>query len=120
MEYTERKSATHYIFPFKADEILSNGMAEIPEIIGDLNRITVCKGNPLLNVIESLFYNHQALKIDLPLFLPVLISQKRAIGLDAESSELFFIVFKKKICDIALQAKNNLTIHFRNGYIRNK
>lgn len=105
LEYTERKSATHYILPFKADEILSNGMAEIPEIIGDLNRITVCKGNPLLNVIESLFYNHQALKIDLPLLLPVLISQKRAIGLDAESSELFFIVFKKKICDIALQAK---------------
>lgn len=105
LEYTERKNATHYIFPFKADEVLSNGMAEIPQIIGDLNRITVCEGNPLLNVIESLFYNPQALKIDLPLLLPVLISQKRAIGLEAESSELFFIVLRKKICDIALQAK---------------
>lgn len=105
LEYTERVNATHYIFPLKADEVLSNGMAEIPQIIGDLNKITVCEGNPLLNIIESLFYNPQTLKIDLPLLLPVLISQKRAIGLDAESFELFFIVLRRRTCDIALQAK---------------
>jgi len=113
LEYVECENATHYVFPFRADEVLSNGMAEIPQIIGDLNRITICEGKPLLNVIESLFYSTQALKINLPLLLPILISQKRAIGLDAESTELFFIVLKKKICDIALQSKKQSHDSFR-------
>ncbi len=103
LKFVDLPEATHYILPFKTDEVLSQGLAEIPKTIGDLKRLTINNGISILNAIEA-FYR-KAAEIDLPLLMPILISQKRTNDSTPELIELFFIRFHKKIHDISLRLK---------------
>lgn len=103
LKFVDLPEATHYILSFKTDEVLSQGLAEIPKTIGDLKRLTINNGISILNAIEA-FYS-KAAGIDLPLLMPILVSQKRTVDSNPELIELFLIRFSKKIREISSQLK---------------